>query len=244
MYFRVALLAGVVSVALVGCQTPKKPEAPPPPEANVRFEPAWAVSPIHHDEGRYGDLFSGASRGVWNTSQVAAMKKAASEAPPPELTPPHLDEDAQALTEAYVVIECHLVSEFNDMSIAYDVARLRGIQTYLMTPDGTRIDPIQIRSFGPVEETPVDALKRFSLTTVVIFPRDNLLIGMPALSAEAPSVRLVLEGHDSKYYFEWAGMPPGETGLRAPTQEEAVYITKLGYYELYTGIRRLAHIFD
>ncbi len=242
MKLKVVVLAGALSVLVLACQTPKKPEAPPPPQANIRFEPAWAVSPIHHAEGRYGDLFSGASRAVWNTSEIAAMKKAAST--PPDLVPPRLDADAQALTEAYVVIECHLVSEFNDMSIAYDAIRLRGIQAYLMTPDGTRLDPIQIRSFGSVEESQADALKHFSLTTVVIFPRDNLLMGMPALSAEADSARLVLEGHDSVYYFEWAGMPAGATGLRPPTQEEALYITKLGYYELYTGIRRLAHIFD
>jgi hypothetical protein len=29
-----------------------------------------------------------------------------------------------------------------------------------------------------------------------------------------------------------------------PTAEEAKYIGQLGYYELFTDIRRLAHIFD
>lgn len=239
---RIAVLAGSLCIMAFACQTPKKPEAPPPQIASVRFEPAWAVSPIQHGEGRYGDLFSGASRAVWNTIEVAAMKREAS--PAPSLAPPRIDEDARALTEAFIVIECHLVSEFSDMSVAYDVTRLRGIQAYLMTPDGTRLDPIQIRSFGSVAETQSDALKRFSLTTVAIFPRQDLLIGMPALSAQSESARLVLEGHDSTYYFEWAGMTPETAGLRPPTQEEAVYITKLGYYELYTEIRRLAHIFD
>jgi hypothetical protein len=95
-----------------------------------------------------------------------------------------------------------------------------------------------------VDEEQAGALKQFSLTTVAIFPRDNLLVGMPAIGANAESARLVLEGHDSAYYFEWAGMPAEQQGIRAPTQEEAVYITKLGYYELYGSIRRLAHIFD
>jgi len=242
MQWKTFLLAGCLAVCATACQTPKKPEAPPPQQAHVRFEPAWSVAPIQRGEGRYGDLFSGASRAVWITSDVSAMKKAAS--PAPEFTPPRIDEDAAALVAAYIVIECHLVSEFSDMSVAYDVARLRGIRLYLETPDGATLLPIQTRSFGSVADEQVDALKRFSLTTVAIFPRDNLLVGMPALGAHAASARLVLEGHDSTYYFEWAGMPPEQQGIRAPTQEEAVYITKLGYYELYGSIRRLAHIFD
>jgi hypothetical protein len=200
------------------------------------------VSPIQRGEGRYGDLFSGASRAVWITNDVSAMKKAASTAP--AFAPPGIDADAAALVEAYIVIECHLESEFSDMSVAYDVTRLRGIQMYLETPDGTKLRPIQTRSFGGVDEEQAGALKQFSLTTVAIFPRDNLLVGMPAIGANAESARLVLEGHDSAYYFEWAGMPAEQQGIRAPTQEEAVYITKLGYYELYGSIRRLAHIFD
>ena len=242
MQLRIGILVGCLCIVATACQTPKKPAAPPPQQAHVRFEPAWSVSPIQRGEGRYGDLFSGASRAVWVTSDVSAMKKAAT--PAPQVTPPRIDEDAAALVEAYIVIECHLVSEFSDMSVAYDVARLRGIQMYLETPDGTRLLPIQTRSFGGVEEEQAGALKQFSLTTVAVFPRDDLLVGMPAIGAHAESARLVLDGHDSKYYFEWAGMPADQQGIRPPTQEEAVYITKLGYYELYGSIRRLAHIFD
>ncbi len=242
MKVQIGVLAVCLCVMLTACQTPRKPEPPPPQQAYVRFEPAWAVSPVHRGDGRYGDLFSGESRGVWVTPEVSDMKKEAATAPSP--APPHIDEDAQALSDAYIVIECHLVSEFSDMSIAYDAVRLRGIEMYLEAPDGTHLKPIQTRSFGTVEESPIDALKRFSLTTVVIFPRDNLLVGMPALSAQAKSVRLVFEGYDSTYYFEWAAMPTDQPGIRPPTPEESIYITKLGYYELYGGIRRLAHIFD
>lgn len=243
MKARNVLMAALLCILVSACQTPKKSEPPPPPQAHVRFEPAWAVSPIQLAEGRHPDLYSGECRGVWDNGEVAAMKRLASP-PAGNLAPPHIDEDAQALSEAYIVIECHLVSEFADMSVAQDVVRLRGMELYLEAPDGTRIPPIQQQSFGSVDEEQVGALKRFRLTTVAIFPRDNVVVGMPALSATAPGVRLVLEGHDSKFYFEWAARAPGETQLRPPTPEEALYITKLGYYELYGSIRRLAHIFD
>ena len=236
------LLPLFMGVLLVACQTPKKPEAPPPPKAHVLFEPGWSVSPIQMGEGRYPDLLAGACRGVWVDSTVTEMKRAS--APPVDLVPPHLDEDARALTDAFIVIECHLVSEFGDMSVAYDTVRLRGIDVYLETPDGTRVRPIQSRSFVTVKEEPLGALKRFSLTTVVIFPRQDLVAGTPSISAAAPSARLVLEGHDSTCFFEWGALPAGQEGLRPPTPEEALYITKLGYYELYNGIRRLAHIVD
>ena len=235
-------LPPLLCVLLVSCQTPKKPEAPPPPPAHALFEPAWAVSPVQMGEGKYPDLLGGACRGVWVSGPVSEMKRAAAE--PVDMAPPHLDEDARALTDAFIVIECHLVSEFGDMSVAYDAVRLRGIDVYLETPDGTRIRPIQSRSFGTVKEEPAGALKRFSLTSVIIFPRQDLVAGTPSINAAAPSARLVLEGHDSTFFFEWGALPTGQEGLRAPTQEEALYITKLGYYELYTGIRRLAHMVD
>lgn len=236
------LLALLLCVLLVSCQTPTKPEAPPPPKAHELFEPGWAVSPIQMGKGKYPDLLGGASRGVWVSGPVSEMKRAA--AGVVDMAPPHLDEDARALTDAFIVIECHLVSEFGDMSVAYDAVRMRGLDVYLETPDGARIRPIQSRSFGAVKEEPAGALKRFNLTTVVIFPRQDLIAGMPSISSAAPSARLVLEGHDSTFFFEWGALPAGQEGLRAPTQEEALYITELGYYELYTGIRRLAHMVD
>ncbi len=238
------LMAVSLGVLVSACQTPKKkPEAPSPPRTDVRFKPAWAVSPIRTGEGRHPDLFGGDSKGVWVSPEVAAMKKSAA-SPAGSLAMPLIDEDAHALSQAYIVIECHLESEFADMSIAQDAVQLRGIQLHLESPDGLRVPPLQTLSFGSVQEEEVGALKRFRLTTVAIFPRDNLLVAVPSLIATAPQVRLVLEGHDSTFYFEWAAMPSGETGMRAPTPEEALCITKLGYYELYGSIRRLAHVLD
>jgi hypothetical protein len=112
-------------------------------------------------------------------------------------------------------------------------------------PGGKRVAPIQSRGFGPVKEEQAGALKLFRRTTVIIFPKDNLILGAPSVSAAAPAVRLVLEGAGAKCYFEWPCAPQAEGGgIRMPTPEEAQYVARLGYYELFTEIRRLAHVFD
>ena len=237
-----AVVFAFAIAASQGCKTPAKPMLPPAPAAQTLFLPAWNVSTVQTAQGRYPDLFGGGCRAIWIDSAVAAMKREA--APPVPLPDPGIDDDAKRVTAAYIVIECQLESQFGDMSIAYEAIRLRGIDVYLETAGGMKVRPIQMRPYGPVKEEPVQALKRFSRTTVMIFPRQDLGAGLPVIGADAASVRLVLDGHDSKYFFEWPGVPLGETGPRMPTAEEAKYIGQLGYYVLFTDIRRLAHIFD
>ena len=238
-----AVVALVAAAGFVtGCQTPAKPLPPPTPAARTLFQPAWYVTTVQTAQGRYSDLFGGGCRAIWIDDSIAAMKRETG--PPVAMPEPGIDDDAKKVTESYIVIECQLETEFADMSIAYDAIRLRGIDVYFETPDGTKVRPIQMRPYGSIKEEPVQALKRFSRTTVMIFPRQDLGAGLPVIGADAPSVRLVLDGHDSKYFFEWPGVPLGETGPRTPTPEEAKYIGRLGYYELFTDIRRLAHIFD
>lgn len=237
----IAVLA--FSAAIVcGCQTPSKPAPPPTPAQQALFLPAWNVSTVQTAEGRYPDLYTGGCRAIWVDSAIAAMKREMG--PPVALPAPGIDEDAKKVTDSYIVIECQLETEFGDMSTAYDAIRLRGIDVYLETPNGLRIRPIQMRPYGSIKEEPVQALKRFTRTTVMIFPRQDLGAGLPVVGADVPVMKLVLDGHDSKYFFEWPGIPLGQTGPRMPTAEEARYVAKLGYYELFTDIRRLAHIFD
>ncbi|MBX7255829.1 MAG: hypothetical protein K1Y02_05670 [Candidatus Hydrogenedentes bacterium] len=242
MRLRKVWVGVVACVVLASCQTPSKPAPPPPIEASYRFEPAWGISTIHAGEGRYPDLFGGGSRAIWLDSHAVEVKKAASKAP--ANAEPGLDSDALAIADAYIVIECRLESQFADMSVAYDAVRLRGITAHLELPDGTTIAPIQSRSFGPVEEEPTGALKVFRRATVFIFPKSDLFKGVPAIGADSIAVKLVLEGIGSKYYFEWPGISPGVPAWRAPTPEEAIYYGRLSYYELFSEIRRVAHIFD
>ena len=239
----VAVVAIVALAATQSCKTPQKPGPPPPtPAQQTLFIPAWNVSTVQTGQGRYPDLFGGGCRAIWIDSAIAAMKR--NVAPPPPLPEPGIDEDAKKVTDAYIVIECQLETQFGDMSVAYDAIRLRGIDVYLETSNGIKVRPIQVRPYGSVQEEPVQALKRFSRTTVMVFPRQDLGAGLPVIGADAPAVRLVLDGHDSKYFFEWPGTPAEQTGPRMPTAEEAKYIAQLGYYVLFTDIRRLAHVFD
>lgn len=233
-----------LALFIAGCQThPAKPAPPPTPAQRTLFEPAWYVSTVQTAAGRYPDLFGGGCRAIWVDGAVAGMKKEAGP-PAPPVPEPGIDEDAKKVTEAYIVIECQLETQFADMSVAYDAIRLRGIDVYLETPEGLKVRPIQMRPYGRIKEEPVNALKRFSRTTVMIFPRQDLGAGLPVISAQSPAVRLVLDGHDSKYFFEWPGLPADVQFPRMPTPEEAKYIARLGYYELFSDVRRLAHIFD
>ncbi|NUM55030.1 MAG: hypothetical protein HUU46_15390 [Candidatus Hydrogenedentes bacterium] len=242
MTLRTCAAIAVLFAAVCGCQTPAKPTPPPTTAQQTLFVPAWNVSTVQTAEGRYPDLFSGGCRAIWIDSAIAGMKREIGPAMP--MPEPGIDDDAKKVTDAYIVIECQLETQFADMSVAYDAIRLRGIDVYLETPAGGRIRPMQMRPYGTVKEEPVQALKRFTRTTVMIFPRQDLGAALPVVGADVPAVKLVLDGHDSKYFFEWPGIPLGQTGPRMPTPEEAKYIAKLGYYELFTDIRRLAHIFD
>ena len=226
------------------CKTarPEKPAPPPTPARQTLFVPAWNVTTVQTAQGRYADLFGGGCRAIWIDSAVAAMKR---ELAPAAATPePGIDDDAKRVTDAYIVIECQLETEFADMSVAYDAIRLRGIDVYLETATGLKVRPIQMRPYGKLKEEPAQALKRFSRTTVIVFPREDLGAGLPVIGADTPAVRLVLDGHDSTFFFEWPGIPADQVCPRMPTPEEAKYIARLGYYELFTDIRRLAHVFE
>ena len=240
-----ACVAWFLALAAVsGCKTsrPERPVPPPTPAQQTLFIPAWNVSAVQMAQGRYADLFGGGCRAIWIDSAVAAMMR--ENAPPVSMPEPGIDDDAKKVTDAYIVIECQLETQFADMSVAFDAVRLRGIDVYIETAAGLKVRPIQMRPYGPLKEEPVQALKRFSRTTVMVFPRQDLGAGLPVIGADVPAVRLVLDGHDSKFFFEWPGVPAGQTFPRMPTPEEAMYIGKLGYYELFTDIRRLAHVFD
>jgi len=241
---RACALSIVWLAAVCGCKTtpPAKPAPPPTPARQTLFVPAWNVSVVQVAQGRYADLFGSGCRAIWIDSAVAAMKR--EQTPAVAMPEPGIDDDAKKVTDAYIVIECQLETQFGDMSVAYDAVRLRGIDVYLETPAGLKVRPIQMRPYGSVNEKPVQALKQFARTTVMIFPRQDLGAGLPVIGADTPAVRLVLDGHDSKFFFEWPGIPAEQTGPRMPTPEEAKYIAQLGYYELFTDIRRLAHIFD
>lgn len=239
------MVLGVAALALVGaCKTvPPVPE----PEAELRvkrqFQPSQSISMMKYGSGNYVNLFSAESYAVWVDQEIMDLKRQESMAEG-EQSPAHLRNDAATISADFIILECHVASEFNDMSIAYDVVRNRGVDVYLLAPDGKKIAPLQVQTLGAIEEEPVDALKRFSATHVAIFPRENLWVGSPTVSPDAARVRLVFETHNSVFYFDWPGGLSEEirkTPLSAADRARAV---RVGFNELYGNIRRLAHMFS
>jgi len=239
-----AVVAGMWLV-LAGCQTtrPHEEEIAPPQEPVAGFEPAVYVSPLHAGEARYPNLFAPDSFAVWVGSEVSDMKRSqADDSGAP--VDPGLDKDAAWINSRYIVIECHVQSAFSDSSIAYDASGFRGIDVYILTPEGQRIRPVQTVVASPVHEEQMGTLKKYERTNLLVFARRDFWVGRPRITESAPSVKLVLEGYNSQFYFEW----PSIAGLEGPppgvSAEDVARIAKTSFVDLYGRIRQLAHIFD
>ena len=240
----------LLCIAGVACRT-MSPAPPPDIEETVPpmprgYQPMSYVSTIHWESGEYPDLFSSEASAVWVNGDVAEMKYAneARSGTPPS---PRLVAQAQAISRDFFVFECHIESVFRDTSIAYDVVGFRGIEVHLETPDGTLVRPIQTIIGTPVEEEQHGALKLFRRTNIVVFPRHNLWTGTDTVAVGSRSVRLVLSGQNSEFYFEWPEMPL--TALEEgwswrPSESEAYQALKVSFSDLYGRLRRLAHTFD
>lgn len=244
---RRAWAAVVLLLVLPVCRTPGPAERPrPAAPPSAQFQPVTYVSLLHHGKGRYPDLYTPDSFAVWVDPEVAALKMRRDETEgnrPDE----RLKADAAAINGDFIVLECHVRSAFADMSIAYDLVGFRGVDVYLEVGDGPPIRPVQTIIGTPVREQARGALKEFGRTNLVIFPRVNVWQGTPLVPSGSRSARLVLEGHESAFYFEWpeAPLPPGATGFSwSPSESETVQAVKVGFIELYGRLRQLAHVFD
>lgn len=238
--------AGVLMLVLLGAgcattgHTPEPeftPVPPPPPQA--AFSPAAATAGLRFAEGRYPNLFAPESFALWNggTAQVSSVEPqegtAAAVAGPIETTPP-------AAMGGQLMIECRIESEFPDISIAYDVAGLRGCNAYLELPDGSRILPAQKVIGRELGETPVGALRRYARTNRLYFPvsGDGILVPVGT-----PSLRLVLQGHDSTFFFEWPNVPPPPDYRPPLGQREGTQKLKRGWHKTTTRAKRVGSHF-
>lgn len=243
----VYLLVLVVLTHALCCQTTKKEAAPTPePVRAAGFVPATRVAAIQFTEGRNPNLFSPDSYAVWVDPNVTALKQTqAVEAG--ETIDPELEASAKSITDGFLIIECHIASVFNDSSIAYDVAWFRSIGLYLRTPDGTDTKPLQTVIDTTVETEEQGALKKFSRTNLLVFPKEDLWSAKPVISPDAPSVKLILKGFDSEFSFEWPGAAPAAGSGKPwyPTDEkEALLLLKTGFTELFNKLRKLATHFQ
>lgn len=235
----------MVMAALVSCQTAKPKTSDKPGEPAVGFQPAAFLAPIRHEQGRYADLYSPNSFALWIGSEVLQFKqdmaKEAGETPDPKM-----DSDAQRIAQDFLVLECHIESAFPDSSIAYDVVGFRGMDdVYLLLPGGRKVKPEQTVIGPRAEEEAKGALKVFRRTNLLVFPRHDLWSGGATLDPTAPSVKLVLDGYASHFYFEWPSVPGNVPPQKwSPAVEEAKKAVIMGYKQFMDSVRRLAHLVD
>ena len=241
-------MLAVLAAALVlpACQTrgPKQKDLPViPPEALV-FRPESSLSLMHLDEGRYPNLFSPGSYALW-VDEGVAQAKLQKDLQEGVAVNAGLAEDAEFILENYIVFECRLESIFPDASIAYDVIGLRNIDVYLVSPDSMRVRPIQTILGTHADEKPQGALKEFGRTNLIVFPKKNVLSGVPTIHDGAPGVRLVVDGFNSAFYFEWTRAPlldaEGQTIVIA--EPEPSLAGRLGFSAFYSKLRVLVHMF-
>lgn len=244
-FWRAAAGAALV-VSVAACQGLQPPpeggrSTASPPPAYTEFEPGSYVAPIQHVEGRYGNLFTPDSFAVWVGPKVAALKEADAQRRGEAIS----DILARQVTDVsanYLVVECHLSSQFEDMSFAYDSVGFRGFDVYLELPDGQRVWPVQTLIGSPVHEEQVGTLRRFSRVNVLVFPR-RTLGGTPVVDASTGAVYLNLAGAAGSYRFEWAALPPGELAEWTPNHDEFQRMVRLTFSELYEELRRLGQRF-
>lgn len=235
-------LAAFLVGSLVACQTTStdtdttEAKTPPP-----QFVPAEPLSGIHARAGRYPNLYAPESYAVWIDEEVAAIKRE-QDAEDGVVVEPVIEETAEAVIPEFAVVECHMVSAFPDASIGYDAVAFRGMQVYIETPEGRRIDPLQT-VIGRVEEEQQEALRRFTRTNLVVFPRRDPWDGTPLISAHTENLILVVENVNGGFYFDWQAADPLPRGWQASAVER-LRIARTGFREVFSKLDALTHYFD
>lgn len=237
---RLRLGATAATLFAFGCNTTPQPDtAVLPPPGPVTFVPGATVANLQVEEARYPNLFAPESYAVWVTSAVASMKRAADEQAGIADMPPGLAETAALTLDNFYVFEVHLTSIFPDASIAYDVVGLRNLDMFLATPDGRNVYPVQRIMDTQLDEEMVGALRKYERTNILVFPKRDLFINQPVIGEGAPGVRLVVQGFNSTFYFEFpSAIEPAPENTRF-ADSQAVQAVKLGFNELFTRLRAL-----
>lgn len=209
------------------------------------LRPVTFSSRLHMDTGRYPNLFSPASSAVWVSEAVAGLKREKDEEAGFEVAP-DLARDAAFIAQEYLVFEVHLESAFPDASIAYDVVGLRNMDMYLESPGGRRVRPLQRILGDHADEGQLGTLKRFSRSNILVFPKHDVIVRAPVIESDATSLRLVVDGFNSRFFFTWQLAPPEmtEAEREAMLQAEAdrAEATRSGFSEFYSKLRALARL--
>lgn len=242
--FRTTLFSLGAAVVLVSCATGAKPK----PELEVdspvlvQFHPASYTASINMKQGRYPNLFAPDSFAVWVTAEVTDLKRDAAVRDGQEIESV-LDQTARDVDSGYILFELHIASMFPDSSIAYDVVGLRNMGVHLETPEGTKIRPIQTILGTHAGEEEHGALLKFARTNLLVFPKRDLLTDTLLIDHTMGGVRLVIEGFNSEYFFDF----PSSAGTSAGSgngERARLRAMKVGFKDLFTRLRAISHIFD
>ncbi len=128
------------------------------------------------------------------------------------------EEAAALFGEQFLVFRVALESVFADMSIAYDAVGLRGIQVYALTALDEKIPPVQTIIGSELHEDQRGALRAFRRVSYLLFPKSAAQLHVPWTGTSLGVTRLVLEGYDTTFYFEWRPVTP-ERLPHAPLSE-------------------------
>lgn len=210
------------AAVFMGCRTAGRGDTGGKPAVTVPFVPATARASIQWAEGRYPNLFAPSSYAVWPA--------------------PAAPSENGSVESLFLDIECHVASEFADSSIAYDLVGLRGVDVYLIAPDGAQVRPIQVQRGPELTEEPRGALRYFARTNHLLFPLRTLDLTMAA-GAGASSVRLVLEAHGAVYQFEWPASAAAAAAI-SPPEQSALESAGAGARKAWNKARDVAHTFD
>ncbi|HPO14961.1 MAG TPA: hypothetical protein PLI09_16080 [Candidatus Hydrogenedentes bacterium] len=233
-----ALTLLLAMLILPACKTGKDTSAD-----LVPFSPQSCLAQLHVDKAAYPNLFSARSYALWVGPEITRQRRDEAVQAGEQITD-DTDKAAAEIDENFLILECHIESVFEDMSIGYDAVGFRGIELCLQAPDGARIPPAQVIMGSALEEKPQGALKIFRRTNLIVFPKKNLNLMAPLSAEKPPSARLVLEGFNSTFYFEWfADVPSGQTSQPILTRED-LNAAKMKYDEYCQKLYQFLHRFD
>lgn len=228
--------------ALSSCATMREKKQEPGGEL-IPFEPMTPVASLRVERAAYPSLFSPQSYALWVGPEITLQRRAEAAAAGEEI-PLEADAIAAMIDENFLVLECHIESLFEDMSISYDVVGFRGIRVYLQTHDGQQVAPVQILPGRELQEQMRGALRVFRRNNLVVFRKADLNLMVPVRQGRGEGPRLVLDGFNSVFYFEWPPDIPDKKRYQRLTVRETAGVAKMGYLEYYGRLADFAHRFD
>jgi hypothetical protein len=108
------------------------------------------------------------------------------------------------------------------------------------------VTPIQRILGSPADEVQVEALRKFTRTNVLIFPKTDLVLGKSTVNAGASELRVVLDGAGSSFFFAWpaaTGTSVSENDGTFPSAKEAANMIRTKFTEFFSKLRVLSENF-